>query len=274
MEHDVSRRRAILSVALSAVVVALVAAVTPAGAMVRAAPDTARRAVGSFWVVAPDGRAFDICTGTLVSPAVFLTASHCVAVLLRFGWASAVSFADRLPADGSAPADLRTVTPVLNPRYRPTNGTDSYRFDVSLLLLDEPVHGVAYGQLPPAGLLDSLQRAGTLRSQTFTVVGYGTERQVVVPRVGPTFPATGERRSGTLGFLALDRSMLHQNQRANAGFAGACYGDSGGPSFLGTSDVIVAVTSTGDMPCGATNVAYRLDTPDARAFLGRYLPLP
>jgi hypothetical protein len=49
-------------------------------------------------------------------------------------------------------------------------------------------------------------------------------------------------------------------------------GDSGGPQFLGAgateTTTQVSITITGDVFCFATNVDYRLDTPQARAFLG------
>jgi secreted trypsin-like serine protease len=61
------------------------------------------------------------------------------------------------------------------------------------------------------------------------------------------------------------------SQNAAHGDSGACYGDSGGPTFLGAApndgDVVLAVTSTGDTPCYSTNVAGRTDSPSARAFL-------
>jgi hypothetical protein len=56
-----------------------------------------------------------------------------------------------------------------------------------------------------------------------------------------------------------------------------CFGDSGGPNFLGgpTSDLIVATTISGDDDaCRTTNLDYRLDTATARAFLGKYVALP
>jgi hypothetical protein len=46
-----------------------------------------------------------------------------------------------------------------------------------------------------------------------------------------------------------------------------CYGDSGGPNFLGSSDTIAATTFTGDAVCRSTNVVDRLDTASARSFL-------
>jgi hypothetical protein len=46
--------------------------------------------------------------------------------------------------------------------------------------------------------------------------------------------------------------------------AAPCYGDSGGPNFLGAgsseTNVIAATTIAGDTPCRSTNVDYRLDT--------------
>jgi secreted trypsin-like serine protease len=64
------------------------------------------------------------------------------------------------------------------------------------------------------------------------------------------------------------------SQNPAHGDSGACYGDSGGPTFLGAApndgDVVLAVTSTGDLPCYSTNVAARTDSPSARAFLSTF----
>jgi hypothetical protein len=58
----------------------------------------------------------------------------------------------------------------------------------------------------------------------------------------------------------------------STGDGGTCYGDSGGPHYLG--NVVVAVTVTGDAYCKATDKDYRVDTSQARAFLAGYLTLP
>lgn len=62
------------------------------------------------------------------------------------------------------------------------------------------------------------------------------------------------------------------------GDGGTCYGDSGGPNFLGAgateTNIVAATTIAGDFMCRATNVGYRLDTPSARGFLGQYVTLP
>jgi secreted trypsin-like serine protease len=60
------------------------------------------------------------------------------------------------------------------------------------------------------------------------------------------------------------------------GDAGTCFGDSGGPHFLGgmTSNLLVSITVTGDRWCKATDTTYRVDTDSARDFLEDFVTLP
>jgi hypothetical protein len=125
---------------------------------------------------------------------------------------------------------------------------------------------------PPLGYLDTL---GLKQSAALTVVGYGTSEKVIVKgEEGPQFPFEGDRGYGIGSFNALTPQWLKMSQNAAHGDSGACYGDSGGPTFLGSApddgDVVLAVTSTGDTPCYSTNVAARTDTPSARAFLAMH----
>jgi hypothetical protein len=60
----------------------------------------------------------------------------------------------------------------------------------------------------------------------------------------------------------------------SVGSGGTCYGDSGGPHFLGSSNLVVSITVTGDRFCRATDVTYRTDTVSARNFLRDYVTLP
>ena len=78
--------------------------------------------------------------------------------------------------------------------------------------------------------------------------------------------------SGTLN--ATTKAWLRISMNPAKGDGGTCFGDSGGPNFLGTSDVIAGTTITGDSVCRATNVDYRLDTASARSFLANYVTLP
>jgi secreted trypsin-like serine protease len=60
----------------------------------------------------------------------------------------------------------------------------------------------------------------------------------------------------------------------STGNGGTCYGDSGGPHLIAGTDVVVAVTTTGDSMCRATDVDYRLDTESARSYLAQFVDLP
>jgi secreted trypsin-like serine protease len=73
-------------------------------------------------------------------------------------------------------------------------------------------------------------------------------------------------------FLSLQKAWLTLNMNPSTGSGGTCYGDSGGPHFLGgvSSKLIVSVTVTGDAMCRATDTTYRIDTPWARDFLEQF----
>jgi hypothetical protein len=128
--------------------------------------------------------------------------------------------------------------------------------------------------LPTAGQLSALgDRA--LDALDWTVVGYGTQEAVRGPG-GQTHPGGGVRMKAPLGFNALTKSWVRLSMHESQGDGGACYGDSGGPNFVGIGGklVLAATTITGDTPCYATNVVYRTDTASARNFLKTYVALP
>jgi hypothetical protein len=91
--------------------------------------------------------------------------------------------------------------------------------------------------------------------------------------------AAADVRYAALGTLnAVNPSWLRISQNASTGNGGTCYGDSGGPNFLGAgsseTNIVAALTVTGGTPCRSTNVDYRLDTDSARNFLRQYVTLP
>ena len=86
------------------------------------------------------------------------------------------------------------------------------------------------------------------------------------------------RRYATEGFPALNQNLIKLNQNTVFGYSGSSHDDSGGPNFLnsinGGPSILVAITIGGD-PWGIEqNVAYRLDTPQARAVLGQFVLCP
>ncbi len=94
---------------------------------------------------------------------------------------------------------------------------------------------------------------------------------------GPTFHYADVRYVATGGPERCD-GWLRISMNPAHGDGGTCYGDSGGPNFLGAgsgeTNIVAGTTITGDFMCRATNVDYRLDTASARSFLGQYVTLP
>lgn len=218
-----------------------------------------------------DGSLRIICTGTLVTPRVFMTASHCTAFALSQGFTETWVTFD--PNFGTDAAHNVFETPyhgtiIHNPAYK-----QPYHADVSLILLDRPVTGITPAKIAPVGFLDGLRDAGTIKTTDYLNVGYGSSEMLVVKTVGPTFPFDGIRKWTISGFYALDPKYVHLNQNLHQGFSGTGYGDSGGPTFVQTAGglVVVAVVSTGDVPCWATSVNQRVDTKASWDFFAPYL---
>jgi secreted trypsin-like serine protease len=204
---------------------------------------------------------WETCSGTLISPTVFLTAAHCDQDVSQV----AVTF------DSSY--DPATGTTHWGTWYADPSFTQAQNdpHDIAVVVFDDPVLGITAARLPEAGSLGNLT-VGAM----FTSVGYGA--QSVTIDHGPTFHYADVRYVATGGLLALNASWLRISMNPSLGDGGTCYGDSGGPNFLGAgateTNIVAGTTITGDFMCRATNVDYRMDTASARAFLGQYVTLP
>jgi secreted trypsin-like serine protease len=249
---------------LAAAVLGALAFAAPAQAIVFGQLDEGAHPNVGAMVAYFDGDPYQLCTGTLIAPTVFLTASHCTAYLESVGIDPHdvyVTF-DEQVAGGS----LIRGTYHTNPLYASGGQNDTY--DVAVIVLDE-APAIAPAQLPTAGELDELQ----LKDQRFVAVGYGDVRDDKTK--GPaSIYWDGERRWADQGFRSLTKAWLNLSMNPSVGSGGTCYGDSGGPHFLGDTDVVVSITVTGDAYCRATDVTYRMDTAAARSFLGQFVALP
>jgi secreted trypsin-like serine protease len=217
--------------------------------------------VGAY-LVNIDGQWNVLCSGTLVSRRVFLTASHCTSYAEANGWDQAVTFDS---TDAEHTTDIRPATSVTNSAYHAP-----YANDVSLLVLAKAVTDRAPSPLADVGYLDGLKASRAIQSTVFTNVGYGTSEKVNGGGP-PSFPFDGNRRVSTSSYSSLNKDVVHLHQKENANEGGTCYGDSGGPTFVGK--LVVAVVSTGDGPCWSTGVNTRTDTQAVRDFLAPYLAL-
>jgi hypothetical protein len=239
--------RPLLRAFLAATAVALAVA-SPSAAVLDGTPDTAHPYVGIL-VTEIGGETVPVCSGFLVSPTVFVTAGHCVedlgGTLPAF-----VSFDQAFTPD----SELLSGTAVPNPLFGST-GPSSH--DVALVLLDEPVTDRGFAELPSLGLLASVPRSSPL-----TVVGYGANA-----RHGGELEFRLVRTFGEARLVKTEKKMAHLRMST-----GICFGDSGGPTLLGSSDVAVAVNSfVSNRQCSGNSFAYRLDTAEAMAFLAPYL---
>jgi len=229
--------------------------------------------VGALLMPRADGSLRIICTGTLVSPRVFLTAGHCTSYMQSNGFSRAyVTFDSNFGTDPDHDifATKYVGTIVTNPDYH-----EPYQNDTALVFLDDSVKKIAPAAIAPLGFLNGLRASGVISDTSFLNVGYGSAEQLVVPQTGPTFPFDGIRKWTISTFTTLDPEFIHLNQNIHQGNSGTGYGDSGGPTFVDTANgpVIVSVVSTGDGPCYATSVNERVDTSNAHAFLDPYLAL-
>lgn len=252
-----------------AVVVVIVLAVAPmAQAITFGQPDgDSHPNVGAMIVLEPDGVKYFYCSGTLIAPKVFLTAAHCTAAAAAYGATPHDVFVTFDPV-WDEDATLHRGTYYLNPNY----GHDMYdENDVAVIVLDKAIKHITPAELPPVGLLTDMKTAKELKGLQFVAVGYGTLRDD--KSGGPhALGGSGERYFAEQTFLALKPNWLEISMNPSTGSGGSCYGDSGGPHFLG--DVIVSLTVTGDAWCRATDVTYRLDTDSARSYLEQFVTLP
>jgi len=253
-------RKASLFVALSAALVFAAAG----SAITNGVPDgNAHPEVGALLAThAFSDGTWEECTGTLISSHVFLTAEHCDLGVDRVE----VTFASTFVRGQST---TYWGTWHGDPDY---NQTSSDPNDLAVVVLDNAVRGITPARLPAANSLSNLPG-----DQQFTPVGYGAQSVTNGPG-GKTFHYADVRFVAVGTLNSITPSWLRISQNPSTGNGGTCYGDSGGPNFLGAgsseTNIVAGVTITGDTPCRSTNVDYRVDTASARAFLGQYVTLP
>lgn len=265
----------------AAAVVALILAFTasPAGAVIDGTDDTTNQYanVGALQLRIDD-EWYIFCSGTLVAEDVVLTAAHCTDF-----------FTAAVGAEGLGPDDLRVsfdVAPdenstyyyvdkiVVNPDWylQPGGRGNSKHLylappaeDIALIFLKEDVSGITPAPVADAGFLDTLD----LTSETFTVVGYGTDAFITGSAASPKAITVFD---GVRSYR--DVSVITRHDAFPDRFlkitAGVCFGDSGGPLFYG--DTVVALnTWTFSYRCSGPNLEYRVDSAPAQEFLDAYL---
>ncbi|MDQ3981376.1 MAG: S1 family peptidase [Actinomycetota bacterium] len=167
------------------------------------------------------------CSGTLIAPKVFLTAAHCG----EDGERVRVTF-DTAYVDGDK---VYSGTFEADPAY---NQAQSDTHDIAVVVLDKAVKGMTPARLPAAGSLSNLPG-----SQKFVAVGYGAYEVTNGPG-GHSYLYNDVRMKATGTLNSINATWLRISMNPAKDDGGTCYGDSGGPNFLGDTDVIASTTIT------------------------------
>lgn len=190
------------------------ASVSPAQAIVGGGPASAEVAAHSVLIVSTRGAS---CTGTVLAQDLVLTAAHCVAPQADY----AVALVDE-----STPRLLPVADIAVHPRFDPSQFRNRKPTpDLALIRLAAPLPArfrpapIAHDGIPPKGA--SFQLAGFGMIEDGAEKTAGKLRMVSLPSIGTT------------GGI-----MVRLSQGSGAG---ACTGDSGGPSFR--NGAVAGVTS-------------------------------
>ncbi|HYN10464.1 MAG TPA: trypsin-like serine protease [Vicinamibacterales bacterium] len=250
-----------------ALLAALLMTAVPAVALIWSQPDGNGHPYVGLVVFDVDGTPSHRCSGSLISPTVFLTAGHCT----DGTDAARVWFETRIQ-DPSYPFGGGTSisgTPHTHPAFGTSFPNSS---DVGVVVLDVPVVLNQYAQLAPSGVIDGLARQRGLQSQLFTLVGYGDQAIVPFPisrliryRATPQLVELSSANTGGWNIhLSSNPGKPHPG--------GACFGDSGGPALIGNTNLVAGVGSfVLNYNCTGAGFYYRVDTAYARQFINPFL---
>jgi hypothetical protein len=223
------------------------------------------------------------CSGSLLSPTVFLTAGHCVADVssarVYFQQDAGAHYDPALgydPVTGYPDACFTgpCVTASTLYSYGYPAGFPNTK-DVGLLILDAPITLPAYGALAAAGSLDPLATQRGRQDITFTASGYGLT--YTNPHITISFRERLMASSTLVNLKSALTDGFNLQTSNNPGIGGGtCFGDSGGPVFYGgfTSNTIVGVTSFGlsSNVCAGVDFAYRTDQADLITWILAHAP--
>lgn len=294
--------------ALAAALTAAFAVTAGAVAITHGTPDgTNHPYVGLMVALDEDGVPLWRCSGSLLSPSVFLTAGHCVEapaahIEVWFGtgpintdpdYAAAlasdpdgiVSCNDSATFDGYPCQGDSGGTPQRNPDYCTSpcgNGLPNFAFrDVGIVTLDTPIPTSlvsTYATLPAPRLVDTLANKTAV-----DFVGYGVQFQAnipgnLLPQPPPFYRWTGPRQRMFASSELVSGKFKHSDEflklalNPGGGSGGTCFGDSGGPDLRGGTSTVLGVNSyVTNVNCGGVGYSQRIDVPAVLDWINGFL---
>jgi V8-like Glu-specific endopeptidase len=260
--------------AVFSVMVFLAVAVSPVGAVTDGQLDGNGHPYVVLLLMEVNGAPAFRCSATLISPTYVLTAGHCASNFPDGEYSGMRVFTEADVQNGdnnypfAGPNSVEAVRWAAHPLYETA---PFFVHDVGMVELAEPIYLDTYGELPEVNSLDQLKTKRGLQNQSFTSVGYGLQE------INPVFVQSAKIRMvahphliqiNVPGFTG-DFSLLLSNNHSTGG---TCFGDSGGPNFLGDSNVIAGVTSFGiNGNCAGTGGVFRMDRQNVQDFINDFM---
>jgi hypothetical protein len=208
-----------------------------------------------------------VCSGSLVSPTVFVTAAHCFDENLPVY----VSFKSGPPL--SLKKDFTEGTYHRSPDWcmacdAGLPGFDTH--DVAVVVFKRHLNPGGYAALPSVGLVDTLPMKTNV-----DIVGYGVQGFVRGGgQPGQVFLWTRYYAPSLLVDANFEQSGEYIKLTANPSQdkGGICFGDSGGPDLLGGTNTILAVNSyVTNGNCSGVTYSNRIDLPYALNFIQSFM---
>ncbi|MEP7132240.1 MAG: trypsin-like serine protease [Acidobacteriota bacterium] len=246
----------------------LLTAASPVLAVTNGQPDgNLHPYVGVMIQFIPGTDFISVCSGSALSPTVFLTAAHCADPSLPVY----VSYKNSPPYRLATDFTQGTFHP--DPDWCPgcgpgLPGADSH--DVAVIVLNSPRDPGQFAALPAANLVDSLSmRTGV------DIVGYGVqgfihgggkpEQVFLFTRYFAPSVLIQSNNRQSVEFIKLSANP-------SQGKGGVCFGDSGGPDILSGTNTILAVNSyVTNGNCAGVTYSQRVDLPEILEFIQNFL---
>lgn len=205
-------------------------------------PTSGDPAVVAILGVKPGADAGSLCTGTVISPTVILTAAHCVhPQLVGQGATYTVYTGSDLTDPNDRCPCLEVASTHHHPLFNANNPVAGY--DIGIVVLAQPIDvtPVPYRVNP---------LTSDMTGKPVRIIGYGLNKGV--KREG-----AGVKRVATVNLRSYNAKFVRTGQWGK----GICNGDSGGPVLLKINgkETVIGVNSFGNMFCFGQSSSGRVD---------------